>query len=234
MEKARKTYITDRKEIDRLVAEAVDRKNSKRHAVLRGIRFPKGYSVNRLFDELGESVRFVDCDLRGADFSIDWYDTLSCKDCDLRGQDLTEFCTIRMSGCDMRKCDLSRMDFVFGHRIGSCDADELRDCDLRGCDFSGCDFDGISERSKLYKQLDKLIPMACPRKGKYTAYKKLALGWIAELEIPASAKRSSSVKSFTGMCKCRASEAVVKRIYQRLGGGKVITQKEGASIIRKI
>lgn len=220
MEKTRKTYITDRKEIDRLVAEAVARRNRNRPLVLRGIRFPRGYTFKG-FGVLDETIKFVDCDLRGIYFSNCYCSTLVCKNCDLRGQRLGDFLNLRMVGCDMRKCEMTRMQFLF--KNGN---DELRDCDLRGADFRGCDFEGLSERSKLYKQLDKITPMACPATGKYTAYKRLAGGWIAKLEIPEHAKRSSA--SYTG--KCRASEAVVKRIYQRLGGGKVITQKEGVSI----
>lgn len=227
MAKTRKTYITSRKEIDRLVAEAIDyTRTHKGPAVLRGIRFPKGYSFKDfgMVDE--NTVMFVDCDLRGLYFDSYWCSVLVCKNCDVRGQKLNEFYTLCMSGCDMRNCDMRSMDFVFRHGNGLGSVyDVLRDCDLRGADFSGCDFDGIGERSKLYKQLEKLIPMACPAKGKYTAYKRLTGGWVAELEIPAHAKRSSA----TNKGKCRASEAVVKRIYQRLGR-KVITKTRGESI----
>ena len=222
MEKTRKTYITSRKEIDRLVAEAVARRNHKRPAVLRGIRFPMGY-IFKGSGVIDETLKFVDCDLRGIYFSNCYCSTLVCKNCDLRGQRLTDFLNIRMVNCDMRKCDMTRMQFVF---MDGSVSDELRDCDLRGADFSGCDFDGLSVRSKLYKQLDKTTPMACPATGKYTAYKRLAGGWIAKLEIPAHAQRSSA----TNKGKCRASEAVVKRIYRHFADGSVVTATEGESI----
>ena len=234
MEKTRKTYITSRKEIDRLVAEAVARRNHKRPAVLRGIRFPKGYRIPRPDNMASDPedmertdrvvyIRFEDCDMRGIVEYGELEYLLYCKNCDLRGQRLTDFLNIRMVNCDMRKCDMTRMQFVF---MDGSVSDELRDCDLRGADFSGCDFDGLSVRSKLYKQLDKTTPMACPATGKYTAYKRLAGGWIAKLEIPAHAQRSSA----TNKGKCRASEAVVKRIYRHFADGSVVTATEGESI----
>jgi len=49
--------------------------------------------------------------------------------------------------------------------------------------------------------------LQCPEKGAYTAYKKLSSGFIAELEIPADAIRSSATSR-----KCRASKAYVVSI----------------------
>ena len=49
--------------------------------------------------------------------------------------------------------------------------------------------------------------LQCPEKGAYTAYKKLSSGFIAELEIPADAMRSSATSR-----KCRASKAYVVSI----------------------
>ena len=78
------------------------------------------------------------------------------------------------------------------------------------------------ERSNLRgaKNIDSAIvsigtaffALQCPEKGAYntriyTAYKKLSSGFIAELEIPADAMRSSATSR-----KCRASKAYVVSI----------------------
>lgn len=225
---SKKTYITSKKEIDKIVAKFRSYKRNRKHPViLRGIRFPKGYNIEGFGGELDESIKFVDCDLRGLDLSQCWFSTLVAKDCNLRGMNLSEYVTtLRLEGCDLRDCHLDHMNLVFRYGRSEKSYDRLHNCDLRGADFEGADFDGLKERSKLYKQLSDTIPMACPATGKYTAYKKLSGDWIAELEIPEHAKRSSA--GSTG--KCRASEAIVKRIYKRRKSGSVITRKSGESL----
>lgn len=103
-----------------------------------------------------------------------------------------------------------------------CKAD-LRCADLRGADLRWADLTGADLRSanlsgaylsyaKLknisYNEYTAFLSLVCPEKGSFTAFKKLRNDLIAELKIPAKAKRSSATSR-----KCRASEAKVVRIY---------------------
>jgi hypothetical protein len=220
MEKTRKTYITSRKEIDRIVELAFQ----KPVAHLSGIKFPNGYS----FPLSLTKVMFTDCDLRYADLDNLWAlnGSLNCLRCDLRGQDLSGFEGFDLVSCDMRKCSLRHATLLFGNKkLGKFDT--FRDNDLRGADMTDMIVHGLRKGSATYRQFYDAIPMACPRKGKYTAYKKLDGGFLAELEIPARAKRLSS----SDKGKCRASEAFVKRIYlKKADGSGTIELKEGYSI----
>ena len=110
-----------------------------------------------------------------------WAKTGDGERADLRGADLSE--------ADLREADLSEADLSEAN---------LREADLRGA-----------------KNIDSAIAsigtaffaLQCPEKGAYTAYKKLSFGFIAELEIPADAIRSSATSR-----KCRASKAYVVSI----------------------
>lgn len=79
----------------------------------------------------------------------------------------------------------------------------LRGANLRGANLSGADLSGI-----IYNENTAFLALVCPEKGSFTAYKKLDNNLIAELKIPAKAKRSSATTR-----KCRASEAKVVAIY---------------------
>ena len=114
-----------------------------------------------------------------------------------------------LSGADLREANLSGAD--------------LREANLRGADLSWADLSGADlSGANLYranlrgaKNIDSVIvsigtaffALQCPEKGAYTAYKKLSFGFIAELEIPADAIRSSATSR-----KCRASKAYVVSI----------------------
>ena len=71
--------------------------------------------------------------------------------------------------------------------------------------------------------LDELIPMACPREGSFTAYKKAydsaGENCIVTLKIPADARRSSAFGK-----KCRCDKAVVLKIQNQ--NGKTAPEKE--------
>ena len=100
---------------------------------------------------------------------------------------------------------------------------DLREADLRGANLSGADLSGANLSGadlrwadlRGAKNIDSAIvsigtaffALQCPEKGAYTAYKKLSSGFIAELEIPADAMRSSATSR-----KCRASKAYVVSI----------------------
>lgn len=104
-----------------------------------------------------------------------------------------------------------------GERANLSGAD-LRGANLSGADLSGANLSGADLRwadLRGAKNIDSAIvsigtaffALQCPEKGAYTAYKKLSSGFIAELEIPADAMRSSATSR-----KCRASKAYVVSI----------------------
>lgn len=221
--KAKKYLAPGKRELDRMMLEAIRRGRVKaedldlyetvrrRPAVIRGIRFPKGYRIpcpedlDRTDDVV--YIRFEDCDLRGiSEYGANDY-LLYCKNCDLRGIGIGQFIYYRLRGCDLRGADMA------GLRLSS--ADYIEDCDLRGT--TGWDriySTSVCGTKRTLAQLAEYIPMRCPREGSYTGYKSCrCIGYdnaraIVVLEIPAHARRSSAFGS-----KCRASEAVVKAIW---------------------
>ena len=90
-----------------------------------------------------------------------------------------------------------RANLIDAHLIGA----NLRDADLRGVKLDNIIVD---ENTQGY------FPI-CPD-GDFIAWKKLANNYIAQLLIPAHAKRSNATS-----LKCRASEAKVLAIYSKLG-----------------
>jgi hypothetical protein len=60
------------------------------------------------------------------------------------------------------------------------------------------------ERADLSGAKNVNYPIACPEKGTFTAFKKVREEYIAELEVPADALRSSATSR-----KCRCSKAKV-------------------------
>ena len=73
--------------------------------------------------------------------------------------------------------------------------------DLRGADLRGADLRGADLRGAKYDKIP--VPLACPEKGSFRAFKK-ANGFIIELIIPEDAKRSSATTR-----KCRCDKALV-------------------------
>ena len=119
-----------------------------------------------------------------------------------------------LSGADLREANLSGADLREANLRGA----DLSWADLSGADLSGADLSGANlYRANLRgaKNIDSVIvsigtaffALQCPEKGAYTAYKKLSSRFIAELEIPADAIRSSATSR-----KCRASKAYVVSI----------------------
>ena len=137
-----------------------------------------------------------EADLSGADLSV----------ADLSGADLSE---ADLSGANLSEADLSEADLSGADLYKA----NLRGADLSEADLSWADLRGANLRGA--KNIDSAIvsigtaffALQCPEKGAYTAYKKLSSGFIAELEIPADAMRSSATSR-----KCRASKAYVVSI----------------------
>ncbi len=116
--------------------------------------------------------------LRGAD--LRWADLQGAN---LRGADL--------QGADLQEADLREADLQGADLRGA----DLRWANLRGADLRGADLQGA----------DLPDYQICPEKGGFIAFKKLKADIIAEIFIPASAKRISSLIGR----KCRASKAKV-------------------------
>jgi hypothetical protein len=126
---------------------------------------------------------------------------------DLSGADLSG---ANLSGADLRHAnlsgaDLSGADLSGANLIGA----NLIDADLRDAKLDNII---VNENTQGYFSI-------CPD-GDFIAWKKLANDNIAQLLIPAHAKRSNSTS-----LKCRASEAKVLAIYSKLGGEWVNVDK---------
>ena len=79
--------------------------------------------------------------------------------------------------------------------------------DLRGANLRGADlYKAVLYKAVLRGAKNLNFPIACPEKGRFTAFKK-AGAYIIELEIPSDALRSSSTTR-----KCRCSKAKVVSI----------------------
>ena len=80
--------------------------------------------------------------------------------------------------------------------------------DLRGTDFRGAVLSGVNFENAIIDETTLGLPLlVCPEEGGFTAFKKvyfLGMPYIAQLYVPADAKRSSSTSR-----KCRCSKAKV-------------------------
>jgi hypothetical protein len=128
---------------------------------------------------------------------------------DLRGSDLSGS---NLSGSNLRGSDLRGSDLSGSNLSGS----NLRGSDLRGSDLSGSNLSGSDLRgSNLSGAKNAALAIAQTRilpAGTITGWKKVyccesGKGIVAQLEIPAHAKRSHAFGR-----KCRASEAIVVSI----------------------
>lgn len=130
-----------------------------------------------------------------------WVKTGEGERANLRGADLSganlsgaDLCGANLSGADLRGANLS------GANLSGAD---LYKANLRVADLS----EAKNIDSAIVSIGTAFFALQCPEKGAYTAYKKLSSGFIAELEIPADAMRSSATSR-----KCRASKAYVVSI----------------------
>ena len=123
------------------------------------------------------------------------------RSADLRGADLrkSNLCEANLSTTNLWKANLCEANL-----LGS----NLRSADLRGADLR----EAKLQEAELYGAYlwgatnIPYIPLACPERGSFTAFKKCG-EYIVELLIPADAKRSSATTR-----KCRASYAKVLSI----------------------
>jgi hypothetical protein len=132
-------------------------------------------------------------DLRSANLSCANLSSADLRGADLRGADLrsADLRSANLSCADLRSANLSSANL----RSANLSSANLRSADLRGANLDGADL-------RDTKGLDQFCILPA---GTLRGYKKLADGIIAELEIPARAKRINAY----GYRKCRASYAKV-------------------------
>lgn len=110
--------------------------------------------------------------------------------------------------------DLRKADFRWADLRGT----NMYRADLRGADFSGALMSGVNlEKAEIDETTKGLPPLVCPEEGGFTAFKKvyfLGMPYVAQLYVPADAKRSSSTSR-----KCRCSKAKVIK-FLRLDGAE--------------
>ena len=114
-----------------------------------------------------------------------------------------------LRGADLREADLRGADLrVANLRVANLRGADLREADLREADLRGAD---LREADLREAKNIPFLPLACPEKGEFVAFKKCS-GYVVELLIPADAKRCSATTR-----KCRASYAKVLSITTLAG-----------------
>ena len=139
--------------------------------------------------------------LSGADLSWADLSEANLRVADLSGADLSwaDLSEANLSGANLSGADLSRADLSEAN---------LSEADLSWANLSGANLSWAKNIDSAIASIGTaFFALQCPEKGAYTAYKKLSSGFIAELEIPADAMRSSATSR-----KCRASKAYVVSI----------------------
>ena len=135
-------------------------------------------------------------DLRGADLSEANLSKADLTWADLRGADISEanLSEAGLRGADLSEANLSEADLTWA---------DLSEANLSKADLTWADLRWANLRGAK----NVFFPLACPEEGEFIAFKKAANGLIVKLQIPASAKRSSSTTR-----KCRCNKAIVLSI----------------------
>ena len=125
---------------------------------------------------------------------------------DLREADLRE---ANLRGANLRGANLCEANLYGADLYGA----NLRGANLRGADLYGANLYGADLREANLREANlrgakniPFIPLVCPERGSFTAFKKCG-SYIIELLIPQDAKRCSATTR-----KCRASYAKVVAI----------------------
>ena len=152
----------------------------------------------------GADLRGADlrgADLRGANLRVADLYGANLRGADLYGADLREadLCVADLYGANLRGADLRGADLRGA---------DLRGANLRGADLYGANLRVADLRGANLREAKNIpfIPLVCPEKGSFTAFKKCG-SYIIELLIPQDAKRCSATTR-----KCRASYAKVVAI----------------------
>ena len=119
----------------------------------------------------------------------------------LRGANLRG---VNLRGADLREANLRGADLREANLRGA----NLRGANLRGVNLRGADLREANLRGADLRGAKNIpfIPLVCPEKGSFTAFKKCG-SYIIELLIPQDAKRCSATTR-----KCRSSYAKVVAI----------------------
>ena len=130
-----------------------------------------------------------------------WVKTGEGERANLRGANLR--------GANLSLANLSEANLSWANlSVANLSEANLSEADLSGANLRGADLRGAKNIDSAIASIGTaFFALQCPEKGAYTAYKKLSSGFIAELEIPADAMRSSATSR-----KCRASKAYVVSI----------------------
>jgi len=137
-------------------------------------------------------------DLSRADLSRADLSRADLYEADLSRADLSR---ADLSGADLYEANLSRAD--------------LSRADLSGANLSRADLSGANlyEAKNFNPDEYRRVFWIIPEVGAFTAWKKLAEGIVAKIEIPAKAKRTASLQGR----KCRAEYVKVLALYDSVG-----------------
>ena len=131
----------------------------------------------------------------------------------LRGANLS---SANLWGANLSSANLSSAN-LWGANLSSADLSNanLSSANLSSADLSNANLWGADLRGAK----DIKIPIACPEKGSFTAFKKASRGYIVELRIPEDARRCSATSR-----KCRCDKADVISITKLDGEDAGISQ----------
>lgn len=104
--------------------------------------------------------------------------------------------------------NITEMQDLF-NSTGIKETDAVMDWDVKSLQDVHGVFTGTGVRKNLFAEK---IPMACPKTGSFTAWKKCCDEKMVKLLIPEDARRSSSLGE-----KCRCNKALVLQIFNRDG-----------------
>ena len=133
------------------------------------------------------------------------------REANLRGANLrgANLCEANLYGADLYGANLRGANLRGANLYGA----NLRGANLRGADLYGANLYGADLREANLREANlrgakniPFIPLVCPERGSFTAFKKCG-SYIIELLIPQDAKRCSATTR-----KCRASYAKVVAI----------------------
>ena len=141
--------------------------------------------------------------LIGADLTRANLSEANLSEAYLIGADLTR---ANLYGANLSEANLSEANLseanisganLYGANLSEANLSEayLIEADLTGANLYGANLVGAKNPN---------IPIACPEKGSFTAFKKVSGNYIVELEVPTDALRSSACSR-----KCRCSHAKV-------------------------
>jgi len=139
----------------------------------------------------GERANLYEANLYGANL----------READLREADLRE---ADLYGANLREANLYGANLYGANLYGA----NLREANLREANLYGTNLYGANLREANLCEAKNIpfIPLVCPERGSFTAFKKCG-SYIIELLIPQDAKRCSATTR-----KCRASYAKVVAI----------------------